>query len=195
MGYFTTKEIAEATGLSTRQIQYYIEKNTIKAKTRKSGRGRGFLFTGDDILKFLIAKEAAKFGMSLEKISNLLYHFPREAKNNKDVERFIDEKLFLEGKFYNLTIEYPFIKNKEEYIYGHIVYKPDSPNDFQGCFFKKPPDKSSIFYGYKFEEGSLSTMLLDIGEMLKIQYDYLQKNPGNDFPDDDIDRYKARRKG
>lgn len=204
MGYLTTKDIAEATDLTVRQIQYYVEKNVIKAKTRKSGRGRGYLFIDTDIVKFLILKEVSRFGMSLEKMSNLLHYFTIDIKNLENVKKYINEKLFLENVYYNLTVEYPIAEKEkdEKYFYGHLIYNPDDPDRFPDSFFKQTTndddddDSPQRFNGYNFEEGSLSTLIIDVSHMLEKQYNFLEKNPGTEFPDDDIiPERKARRKG
>lgn len=131
-------------------------------------------------------------------MSNLLHYFTIDIKGHEGVKRYIDERLFLEGLYYNLTVEYPITKEEkdEKYFYGHLIYNPDNPDRFQDCFFKQPANGPQRFNGYNFEEGSLSTLIIDVGAMLKKQYDFLQKNPGTEFPDDDIiPERKARRKG
>jgi len=176
MVLFSTKEAAEASELSVRQIQNLTEKNVVRAQRLKSGRGFSFQFDSDDLIRFMLIFEMMKFGIGYEKMYWLIINYFTSIRKKADVTKYIEEKLHLKNKHFHLVCEYPTTGEHEE-VYGYLIYNPDDP--FPSCYLNQPENDNQPpgFYGYKFEDHSNSALFINMGGIYKKHHEYLLKHP------------------
>ena len=127
MALFTTREVAEATGMSVRQIQHYADKKVVRVKRRNTGRGFSLMFESNDIIRFMLIKEMMKFGMGNEKMYNMISNFFRLTREHQKISTYIQEKLYSEDRHFHLICEYPR-KGEHDEVYGYLIYDPDEPD-------------------------------------------------------------------
>jgi DNA-binding transcriptional MerR regulator len=70
---FTKKEVAEALGITPRTIHFYTDEGlVIPEKANPVGRGTTRKYSRRNLIEFLLIRELAKNGLSLEKIKNVM---------------------------------------------------------------------------------------------------------------------------
>ncbi len=163
---YSTKDISEITHLSLRKVQYYAEKNVIKANKQKAGRGYSYVFTPDDVIRFLIVAELSRFKIPFEDIFwTVSIYFLRILKDDS-VKNYLENKLYLEGKYFYLWVEWPF-EGDDETILDCMVETLDQP--FPESYFVQDQETNnknlSRFYGFKFVPASSSAMIIDMASI------------------------------
>lgn len=189
---FTTKEVAEATGMTVRQIQYYIERNVVRVQRRGEGRGFSYLFDSDDLIRFMLILEMMRFGLSNERMHDFILNYFTSIKKQANVTKFLKEKLYLQKKHFHLVCEYPTQGEFEE-VYGYLIHNPEDPLPL--CYFQQPSKGATPgFYGYKFEPSSFSSLTIDIGAIYRKRHDYLIKHQDSPSVDDLLAETKSTSK-
>lgn len=97
---FTKKEAAEVLGITPRTIHFYTDQGIIiPEKANPIGRGTTRKYSRRNLIEFLLVRELAKNGMSLEKIKNVM----SELRNRYDENFLNPEGTWEEKKNRNLA--------------------------------------------------------------------------------------------
>ncbi len=168
MMQFSTRDISEATGLTVRQVQYYSEKNVVRAKKEKAGKSFNYKYDEDDVIRFMIVFELVKFSDSNENMHQLISNYFRDIKEKPEVKDYLNDKKFLDGEHFYLW--YESTKKGEYPVYGFLV--ESDGESFPSCYFKL---KGNRFKGFNLEPDNLSLMLIDMGGIYKKRRSFLEE--------------------
>jgi len=170
---FSSKEVAQGTGLTVRQVQHHVEKNVVFKNKIKVGRGLAYEFDDDDIIKFLIIRECLQFNLNYKMKKKIINYFFENLQKVKEVKTFREKKLFLEkGEYFYIWFERPK-KGEYEEIFGLLI--SNSQKNFDKNYFHPLTNSTDgpQFNGFKFEENSSSIMLIDFAGILRKQHNFL----------------------
>lgn len=171
---FTTKDVSALTNLSLRKVQYYSEKNVIKAKKQKVGRGFSYMFTTDDLIRFMIVAELSRFNIPFLDIYWTISSFFMKILKKDTVKKYLSSQSYLDDKYFYLWVESPH--NCEfEGILDCMVECPDQPFPAE-YFMHKSKDMKTIknFEGFIFEPGSHSALIIDVGTMYAKRHHFIK---------------------
>ncbi|HAR34794.1 MAG TPA: hypothetical protein DCR95_12120 [Desulfobacter sp.] len=133
---FNKKRVAEITGLTERQIQFYTENGIVTPEVDPGmGRGKRRLYSHDNLFQFSIIKELTSFGIPISKLkfifdlleTRTLY---RECQKiiESDPELQVFVKVFYSDVFDKFSVTYLSLRDSD------IVLKVSEMKHITNCF-------------------------------------------------------------
>ncbi len=169
---YSTKDIAQVTHLSLRKVQYYAEKNVIKARKEKMGRGFSYVFTAGDVIRYLIVAELSRFKIPFDDIYWTICEYFGTILKKDSVKEYLKKKLFLNGKFFYIWTEWPY-EGEFETIVDALIETGDVA--FPECYFVQgDAEEVPRFRGFKLAPCSSSAFIIDMAEIYRRFHEFNQ---------------------